>query len=657
MVALQPARKRVGPGVLHRLMRKTSKRAAAKAWHEDGMAVMPNVDHAVEKQSCRYLHETHQALLNQPIIELLMDSTVFATQDVQVHIGFASHSRLAMYLPPCIMRHLLWRAGAPGSDMSKEDLERFQNTGFKSKANMQSIDCINSLNHVLEISCGKSLEMFKAPCKLPPMDPHSARWWCIKDKRWMRTGSSPASGAGSEIIPELPNSLFSATGIHVLLVTADQKQSQWSALQYMADQELGLGLMCAFREDPYHRSWRDFVWVMNHAFGSFHHTAVQLNFAFNVNYAPFGKGTHLAKRQEMLQEWGQLFPRYGDEFEAICPMIALDARQCEPQSEFEKNNLYNKHILHNVSYQIKGPYMRQSSWFSIIKLIDQHDPVFHARRYHAEQVAELFGSRPGGKADAVALAEIVRIGDQINSAANAVHSDAHRSRENPEAGIATNAYGLQDPRESQTSTKETQLSELRKLRKQAGNALLLAPRLLHDQNLINARIMLLVGKHSWSEQTWWSVQKTTCEEDRTISSKYSCGLGEQILHKTWFDALFDPVELARFGIEAVKGQLHFQPPLGALVEQRLMSFLLHNLEARFWSYAWRQWAFPEAFAALLSPHVDERHTQVEWWHALFLATTDAEAEQNSGVIGPSVIAEISLPHLPSSIPLAAFVPP
>jgi hypothetical protein len=648
MVALQPAGKRVAPGLLTRLLAKTCKRAVAKAWREDGMAVMPNVDHAVEKHSSRYLHEVHQALLHQHIVELLMDSTVFATQDVQVHIAFACLSRLAMYLPPCIMRHLLWRAGAPGSDMPKEDLERFQNTGFKSKANMQSMDCINSVNHVLEMSCGRSLEVFKAPCKLPPMEPHSTRWWSTKEGRWMRTASSTASGDASDSIPELPDSLRSPTDIHVLLVTADQKQSQWSALQYMADQELGLGLMCAFREDPYHRSWRDFVWVMNHAFGSFRHTAVQLNFAFNVNYAPFGRGTHLAKRQEVLLEWSHLFPRYGDEFEAICPMIALDARQCEPQTEFEKNSLYHKHILHNTSYQIKGDYMRQSSWFSIIKLINQHDAVFHVRRYHAERVAELFGSRPGGKANAAALAEIVRIGDRNTSNASAVHTDPHRSRENPEAGTVTHTSGLQDPRESQTSTKETQLSELRKLRKQAGNALLLAPRLLHDQNLMNARIMLLVGKHSWSEQTWWSVQKTTCEEDRTISSKYSCGLGEQILHKTWFGALFDPVELARLGIEAVKGQLHFQPPLGAQVEKSLMSFLLHNLEARFWSYAWRQWALPEAFAAMLSPHFAERHTQVEWWQALFLATTDAEAEQHSGVIGPSVIAEISLATYPQA---------
>ena len=299
--------------------------------------------------------------------------------------------------------------------------------------------------------------------------------------------------------------------------------------------------------------------------------------------------------------------------------------------------------------------MRQSSWFSFIKPIHQHDEVFRARRCHAEKVAELFVSRPGGKANVAAFVDIIRLGDQIASAGDAEHSDPHRSRENPQTGIVTQNSGPQGPQESQTSTKETQLSELRKLRKQAGNALLLAPRLLHDQNLINARIMLLVGKHSWPEQTWWSVAKTTCEEDRPISSQYSCGLGERILHKTWFDALFDPVELARLGIEAVKGQLHFQPPSGAQVEQRLMSFLLHNLEARSWSYAWRQWALPEAFAALLTPASGKRHTQVEWWQALFLATTDAEAERNSGVVGPSVIEETSLTYLPSSIPLAAFV--
>ena len=89
LVALQPAGKRVGPGLMQRLLRKVCKRAATRGWCEDGMAVTPNVDHAVEKHSSRYLHETHQAMRRQVIIELLMDSTVFATQDVQVTITFA----------------------------------------------------------------------------------------------------------------------------------------------------------------------------------------------------------------------------------------------------------------------------------------------------------------------------------------------------------------------------------------------------------------------------------------------------------------------------------------------------------------------------------------------------------------------------------------
>jgi hypothetical protein len=103
------------------------------------------------------------------------------------------------------------------------------------------MDYINSVDHVLEVSCGKFQEMFKAPCKLPPTDRHSTSWWSIKDKHWMRIAGSP-------------DSLFSATGIHVLLVTADQKQSQWSALQYVVDQEVGLGLMSVFRQDLYHIS-------------------------------------------------------------------------------------------------------------------------------------------------------------------------------------------------------------------------------------------------------------------------------------------------------------------------------------------------------------------------------------------------------------------
>jgi hypothetical protein len=118
--------------------------------------------------------------------------------------------------------------------------------------------------------------------------------------------------------------------------------------------------------------------------------------------------------------------------------------------------------------------------------------------------------------------------------------------------------------------------------------------------------MRLVGKHFLGQNKLGRafrrphVKKTGQVPQTTVVPRVS-----SFLHKTLFNALFDLVALARLGIEAEKRAIGFSAPLVAQVEQRLMSFLLHNLEARFWRYDWRQWAFPEAFGALLSPHFCE----------------------------------------------------
>ena len=70
----------------------------------------------------------------------------------------------------------------------------------------------------------------------------------------------------------------------------------------------------------------------------------------------------------------------------------------------------------------------------------------------------------------------------------------------------------QDPSASGGSTdngKEAYLAEMRALRKKAGNALLLCPRLMHAVNLVNGRIMLLIAKVAWTEQSMWNQLKTT----------------------------------------------------------------------------------------------------------------------------------------------------
>ena len=68
----------------------------------------------------------------------------------------------------------------------------------------------------------------------------------------------------------------------------------------------------------------------------------------------------------------------------------------------------------------------------------------------------------------------------------------------------------QDPSASGGSTdngKEAYLAEMRALRKKAGNALLLCPRLMHAVILVNCRIMLLIAKVAWTEQSMWSQLK------------------------------------------------------------------------------------------------------------------------------------------------------
>ncbi len=80
-------------------------------------------------------------------------------------------------------------------------------------------------------------------------------------------------------------------------------------------------------------------------------------------------------------------------------------------------------------------------------------------------------------------------------------------------GVANANHGDGDA----MTTKESCLAEIRALRKRVGTCLLLAPLLLHDRNLFNASIMLLVGQVACTEQTWLSTCKTTSAQDRQVS--------------------------------------------------------------------------------------------------------------------------------------------
>ena len=81
--------------------------------------------------------------------------------------------------------------------------------------------------------------------------------------------------------------------------------------------------------------------------------------------------------------------------------------------------------------------------------------------------------------------------------------------------------------------------------------MLLCPRLVHVVNLVNARIMLLIAKVAWTEQSMWSQLRTTPEQDRDMLVRYATGMGEKVLKQMWRHAVFGSNELHRLGWQVV----------------------------------------------------------------------------------------------------------
>ena len=65
------------------------------------------------------------------------------------------------------------------------------------------------------------------------------------------------------------------------------------------------------------------------------------------------------------------------------------------RSGAELQRLYLDLIVENDTYDKKGEFMKQSSWYSIVKLIYRQDRVWHARRWQAERVAQLLTGNKG----------------------------------------------------------------------------------------------------------------------------------------------------------------------------------------------------------------------------------------------------------------------
>ena len=87
----------------------------------------------------------------------------------------------------------------------------------------------------------------------------------------------------------------------------------------------------------------------------------------------------------------------GADFDELCHNIAMDARVPPPKTSSEMKSCYDRYVLADRSYEVKGDFMKQSSWYSIVKMIDQHEGSWHSRKYFGEQIAAHFIQGPDAK--------------------------------------------------------------------------------------------------------------------------------------------------------------------------------------------------------------------------------------------------------------------
>ena len=221
MIASQPERRRTHSGILSRLLRTSRKGKAVKSWKDLGLKVETSSRSLNGRTAAKYIWTLRRLVLGeertywQPkrqlkskqhplasgvkrrrqesgdvheqggyvasktadlpplVVEVVWDSTNFASKDIQVNVVYCPREDVAAYTPPMSLRHIRWRSADAGERLSSEDREQFDKTGFKAKSRMEACDCIKYLNHMLQVAFGRSLLSFACPTSLKRMTPRS----------------------------------------------------------------------------------------------------------------------------------------------------------------------------------------------------------------------------------------------------------------------------------------------------------------------------------------------------------------------------------------------------------------------------------------------------------------------------------------------------
>lgn len=244
-----PGRGGAGPLLRSRLASKKNIRGARRTWREDGAKWAPGPDSVLRQACSTHLSKVRMTFAEAPVLELCFDASgvsirnhdIFAAYTPTASGGVKTSSEgVATYLPPVRVPELAWRERDADEPITEQDMEWWESRGWLSRRGVRAYQAVRSVQHVLVNMLETKVTDFAAPKGLTRMSGGERRIWDEEEGRWYR-GAPPVPGGShrTSMVPELPN-----TGQvpRFLLLTMDQKQTQWHMAHFMASL-----FMCFFR--------------------------------------------------------------------------------------------------------------------------------------------------------------------------------------------------------------------------------------------------------------------------------------------------------------------------------------------------------------------------------------------------------------------------
>ncbi len=577
----------------------------------------PSSGRVTEESACsKYAHAVMLAFEGVTTLEINLDASRVSGRNIEVLAIYNPNRNLGAYLPPQVIPEL---DEEPQDVVVPGAVSWTDTTSLRTRPGRTVLKWLRVLNNALVRGLGVQLGDFQALQTFPPLSKDEVRVSTGSPPRWYRV--DPPSGAASAV-PEIEDETLEAVAsgsLRLLLLTGDQDTAQGSAIHFLLSATPGgMGCFADFREDFFHRSYNDFKWACRWTTpGHLAQTVLQMCFAFNCNYGPYLRAANMGKKQEALLRWRKHAPLPDQEWQCLVDEVVQDGRLRPAVAEGDIDQLYGDGVLHHASFMKKGEFAKHAAWYSVLACMDRHDRVWSAWKYMMRGLSRLLGGRTKSAKEArkIAAQELLDM-EQSTRLGNCEEEKAGQRR------------------------------RLHEIKKRAGNMLLLCPSLLNNFNKFNSRVLLLGARAFWTEQSILAQMKTTPVADKARTVQFCTGQGEKLLKEVWRSVTHDAGELSRLGLETLPGvQLavvspEIDPDSGVLqpgvetadIPTRLMSFVCHMLEARFWSYATYQWSWPRAFLALLAEGAFAEEVMItarRQWEACLLA--EAQGHRSPGL--------------------------